>query len=103
MEKSQQQVILDDFSLKGWGTRKIQKELTDTLRSDVYSQVQISRWLARFSTGDSFSLNEARPGRPFSILGPPLEHFKEKFSFASARIIAMHFNVSHSTVKDILS
>jgi hypothetical protein len=34
-------------------------------------------------------------------LGPPLKHFLEKFPLASARIIAMHFNVSHSAVKDI--
>jgi DNA-binding CsgD family transcriptional regulator len=36
-------------------------------------------------------------------LEPPLEHFLEKFPFASAPIIAMHFNISHSTVKNILS
>jgi hypothetical protein len=36
-------------------------------------------------------------------LGPLLEHFLEKFPFASASIIATHFNVSHFTVKDILS
>jgi hypothetical protein len=32
-----------------------------------------------------------------------VEHFLEKFPFASARRIAMHFNVSHSKVKNILS
>jgi hypothetical protein len=37
------------------------------------------------------------------MLGPPLEHFLEKFPFASARITAMHFNASHSTRKDIWS
>jgi hypothetical protein len=36
-------------------------------------------------------------------LKPRLEHFPEKFPFANARITEMHFNVSHSTVKDILS
>jgi hypothetical protein len=36
-------------------------------------------------------------------LEPPLENFLEKFLFANARIIVMHFNVSHSTVQDILS
>jgi hypothetical protein len=50
MEKSQQRVIVYSFSLKGW-PRKIQKELTNALGSDGYSQVQISRWLARFSSG----------------------------------------------------
>jgi hypothetical protein len=103
MEKSQQRVIIYYFSLKSWGARKIQKEFTDTLGSDVYSQVQISRWLARFSTDDISCLDEPRPRRPLSILGPPLEHFMEKFQFVNACIIAMHFNVSHSTVKDILS
>jgi hypothetical protein len=51
MEKSQQRGMIDEFLLKGWSTRKISKELTDTLGSDVYSQAQISRGLARFSTG----------------------------------------------------
>jgi hypothetical protein len=103
MEKSQQRVIIDYFLLKGWGARKIQKELTDTLGSDVYSQAQISGWLTCFSTGDISCLDEARPGRPLSILGPPLEHFLEKFPFASVRIMAMHFNISHYIVKNILS
>jgi hypothetical protein len=31
-----------------------------------------------------------------------LEHFLEKFPFASARIITVHFNGSHFIVKDIL-
>jgi hypothetical protein len=103
MEKSQQRVIIYYFSLKGWGARKIQKKLIDTFGSDGYSQAQISPWLARFCTGDISCFDEARPGRPLLILGRPLKHFLEKFPFASARTITMQFNVSHSTVKDILS
>jgi hypothetical protein len=101
MEKSQRRVIIYSFLLKGWGARKIQKELTDTLGPDVYFQAKISRWFARFSTGDISCLDEARPGRLFSILGPWLEHFLEKFPFASAHIIGMYFNASHSTVQNI--
>jgi hypothetical protein len=52
---------------------------------------------------DISCLDEARLRRSLSILKPPLEHFLEKFPFASARIIAVHFNVSYSTVKDMLS
>jgi hypothetical protein len=100
MEISQQRVFLYYFSLKGWGAGKIQKELTDALGSDVYLQAQISRWLARFSTGDISCLDEARTGRPLSILERPLEHFLAKFPFASACTIAMHFNESHSIVKE---
>jgi hypothetical protein len=96
MEKSPGRVIPDYFSLKGWDARKIQKELTDTLGPDIDSQAQISRWLVRFSQCDISSLDEARRGRPLSILGPQLE----KLRFASARILAAHFNVSHSVVKD---
>jgi len=55
------------------------------------------------SPGDISCLDDTRPARPLSILGPPLGHFLEKFSFASARIIAMSFNVSYCTVKDIFS
>jgi transposase len=68
MEKSQRRMIINYFSLKGWSAQKIQKEITDTLGSDVRSQAQISRWLARFSLGDISCLDEARPGRPLSIL-----------------------------------
>jgi hypothetical protein len=41
MEKSQQRAIIYYFSLKGRVAWKIQKELTDTLGSDIYSQAQI--------------------------------------------------------------
>jgi hypothetical protein len=68
MEKSQQRVIIYHFSLKGWGARKIQNELMDALRLDVYLQAQISQWLAPFSVGDISCLDETRPGRPLSIL-----------------------------------
>jgi hypothetical protein len=101
-EKSQQREIIYGFSLKGWPAPKVQKKLADTLGSHVYSQAQISRWLARLNPGNISCLDEARPGRPLSILGLPLEHFLEKFPFASARIITVHFNGSHSIVKDIL-
>jgi hypothetical protein len=47
--------------------------------------------------------DEARHGRPLSTLGSALEHFLETLPVASARIIAMHFNVSHSIITDILS
>jgi hypothetical protein len=53
--------------------------------------------------GDISSLDEARLRRALSILGPPLDHFLEKFPFARVRIIAMHFNVTHFRVKDIFS
>jgi hypothetical protein len=103
MEKTQPREIVYCFSLKGWRARKIQKELTDPHGSDEYSQAQIPRRLARFSKGDIFCLDDVRAGRALSILGPPLEYFLRKFQFASARIIAMHFNASHSMAKDILS
>jgi hypothetical protein len=43
MEKSQERGIIYYFSLKDWDARTIQKELTDTLGSDEYSQIEISR------------------------------------------------------------
>jgi SNF family Na+-dependent transporter len=67
MEKSQQRVLIYYFSLKGWSTRTIQKELTDTYGSDGSSQTQISQWFARFSTGKISWLDEARAGRRLSI------------------------------------
>jgi hypothetical protein len=63
MEKSRQQVIIDDFSLKGLGDRTTQKELTDRFGSNVYSQARISPGLARFGTGDISCLDEGRLGR----------------------------------------
>jgi hypothetical protein len=73
MEASQQRVLIYYFSLKGWGARKIQKEFTDAFDSGAYLQTQISRSLAHFSTNDISCLDEARPGRQLSILGPPLK------------------------------
>jgi hypothetical protein len=69
----------------------------------LYSQAEISRWLVSFTTGVISCLDGVRPGRLLSILEQPLENLLENFPFASARIISMHFNVLHSTVKDILS
>jgi len=63
----------------------------------------VSSWITRFSTGDISCLDEPRPGRPLSNSRSPLQHFSEKYTRASAWIIAMHFNVSHTAVKDILS
>jgi hypothetical protein len=100
METSQQRAIIYYFSLKAWSIPTIQKELTDIFASDVYSQAQISRWLAGFGTGGISCLAEARSGRPLSILEPSLEHFWEKFPFVRVPVITMHFNRSHFKVQN---
>jgi hypothetical protein len=102
-EKSQQAGMIDHSLLKGWSAHKIQKELAETVGADAYSHPQVSRWLTRFSTGEISCLDEPRTSRSLSNFGPPLERFSAKFPFATARIIAMHFNVSHTTVKDMIS
>jgi hypothetical protein len=59
-------------------------------------------WLRKFNSGDLSCLNENRPGRPLTILGPVLKKFLDKHPFASAKILSRHFDISPPTVKEIL-
>jgi hypothetical protein len=62
----------------------------------------VKRWLREFKSSDLSYLDENSPGRPFTLLGPVLKKFLDKFPFASANLLSRHFDISPPTVKDIL-
>jgi transposase len=63
----------------------------------------VQRWLRRFKAGDTSLEDAERPGKPMLMMGDSFRTFLEKSQFASAKIMSEHFDVSHATVKEILS
>jgi hypothetical protein len=92
MEKSGQRFVAKFFFLKGLGSKEIQRKLTAVLGSTAYSLIQIKEWRARFKTGDLSCEDKFRLGRPPRVLGKALSDFLKYFLFATAGIIAQHFN-----------
>jgi hypothetical protein len=72
-----------------------------TLGDDAYGLSQIKIGLQRFRTGDLSCSDLPRAGRPLLTLRPQVEAFLQKYPFASARIIAKHFLMTVSIVKEI--
>jgi hypothetical protein len=74
--------------LKGWGAKRIHKELMTTLGDNSYAVSQIKTWLQKFRNGDLSCKDSPRSGQPLFTLGPQLEAFMQKYPFAGARAIA---------------
>jgi len=102
MEKREQRFVIKFFFLKGLGSKKIHRKLQDTIGESAYCLAEVKFWLARFREGDLSCEDHERVGRPLAVLGTVLHKFLTKHPFASARIMAEHFNLSHPTVKEIL-
>jgi hypothetical protein len=66
------------------------------------SNASVKRCIRKLKNGDFSCENESRPGRCMSILGPVLQKFLERYPFSGAKVIARHFRISPSTVKEIL-
>jgi hypothetical protein len=94
MEKSEQRFIIKFLFLKGLGAKAIHRELIAVLASTAYSPSQVKEWRARFAIGDLSCQDQFRTGRSPHVLGKDLSDFLEEFPFASAAIIAEHFNQS---------
>jgi hypothetical protein len=52
MEKEEQRFAMKLLWLKGWGAKKIHKELMSILGDGSYGVSQIKIWLQRFRVGD---------------------------------------------------
>jgi hypothetical protein len=102
MEQHEQRFVIKYFWLKQWGCKAIHHELTSALGGSAYSLSQVKYWTRKFKNGQLDCLDEIRPGRPLSGLGTVLEDFLKQFPFATARIMARHFRLSPTTIKDIL-
>jgi hypothetical protein len=53
------------------GKQKDHSRTGSTFQGSVLSRATVKRWLRKFKSGDLSCLDENRPGRPLTILGPP--------------------------------
>jgi hypothetical protein len=74
MNEFEQRFIVMYFRLKGWGNIRITAELESTFQGSVLSRAIVKQWPPKFKSGDLSCLDENRPGRPLTILGPPKRH-----------------------------
>jgi hypothetical protein len=102
MNKFEHRFIIKYFHLKGWGNRRITAELESTFQGSALPRATVKRWLRKFKSGDLSCLDENRPDRPLTILERVLKKFLDKYSFASAKALSRHFDISPPTVKKIL-
>jgi transposase len=102
MEKSEQRFVMKFLFIKGLSAKTIHRELTGVLGATAFSLSQVKEWRSSFAAGDLSGQDQIRRGRPRHVLGKPLSDFLEEFPFASAEIIAQHFNQSTHTINEIL-
>jgi hypothetical protein len=102
MEKEQQRFVMKFLWLKGWGAKRIHKRLMSTLGDDSERVSQIKIWVRKFRNGDLSGKQSQRSGRLLLTLGPQLEAFTPKYSFARARGSAQHYLMMVPRTKDIL-
>jgi hypothetical protein len=97
--KEEERFVAEFLCLKGWGAKRIHKELTSTLGDDSYRVSQIKIWLQKFRTGDFSCKDSPSFGRPLLTLEPQLETFMQKYPFTSARVIAQNFLTTIPMIK----
>jgi hypothetical protein len=71
-----------------------------TLQDNAISLSIVKKWLRRFKSGDFSCGDEERPGRSLISLGPALQRFLKKFPFMSVRVMAGHFSVNRTAIKN---
>jgi hypothetical protein len=102
MEKEKQRFVMRFLWLKGWGAKRIHEKLISTLGDDSYEVSQIKIRLLKFRNGDLSCKDSSRSGRPLLTLGQQLWACLQKYTFASPRVIAQHFLMTVSTIKNVL-
>jgi transposase len=103
MDEWGQRFVVKFFWLQEQGSKIIHAPLRGTLGNLAVSLPTVKQWLRRFREGDSSCKDRNRPGRPPAILRDVLSKLLSKYLFPSAKNIASHFDISVSTVKDLLA
>jgi hypothetical protein len=103
MEKREQRFVITFLWLRGERPRQICQELFATLGNDASFEAWFRCWVRRFASGDTRREDISRAGRPLTDLVKLLRLFFDDYPFASARVLSRHFNVSATTVKEILA
>jgi hypothetical protein len=101
MDQIEQRVMVQNFFLKGHGSKLIHKELVPAFQDNAISLATLKNWLTRFKSGDLSCGNEEWSRRPLISLDLILQCFLKKFPFASARVMTEHFWVDQATIKSI--
>jgi histone-lysine N-methyltransferase SETMAR len=102
MNEHKQRFEIKFIWLQEHGSKVIHAQLRGILGPCAVSLPTVKRWLRRFRAGDTSCEDQPRSGRPLAILGDVLGKFLSKHPFASAKIMAAHFNLTPTTVKEIL-
>jgi transposase len=103
MDELEQCFIIKFLWLQEQRSKAIHAHLWGTLGDRVVSLPPVKRWLRRFREGDTSCGGRNRAGRPLTILRDAWSKFLSKYPFASAKNIASHFDISVSTMQDLLA
>jgi transposase len=103
MDEREQRFAINFLWLQEQGSKAIHAHLRGTLGDLTASLPAVKRWLRRFREGDTSCENSNRAGKLDTIFGDVLLKFFSKCPFASAKNITSHFDISVSTVKDLLA
>jgi transposase len=102
MDEREQHFVIKFLWLQEQGSKEIHVHLRGTLGDLAVSLLTVKRCLRRFREGDTSCKLRNRARRPLTILGDALLKFLSKYPFASPKNIASQFDISVSTVKDLL-
>jgi transposase len=102
MDEREQYMVIEFLWRQEHGTKVIHTHWRGTLGAATESLPTVRRWMHRFREGDTSCEDKSRLDEPIIILEDFLSNFILKYSFVSAKIIAKHFDISGSTVKDLL-
>jgi transposase len=103
MDEREQRFVIKSLWLQEQGSKAIHAHLRGTLGDLAMSLPGVKRWLRRFREGDTSCEDRNRAGEPLTNLRDVLSKFFSKYSCASAKNITSHFDISVSTVTDLLA
>jgi hypothetical protein len=102
MDEREQGFAIKFLWLQEQGSKAIHTHLRGTPGDLTVSLPPVKQRLRRFREGDTSCEDRIRARRPLTILGDVLSKFVFKYPFASAKNIVSHFDMSISTVKNLL-
>jgi transposase len=102
INRIEQRMMVKYFFLKRHGSKLIHKELVSKFQDSAISLSTLKNWLRRFKSGDLSYSDEKLPGRPLLSLDLTLQRFLKRFSFVNIRVMASHFSMDRSTIKNII-
>jgi transposase len=103
MDEREQHFVIKFLWLQEQGSKVIPAHVRGTLGNLAVSLPTVKWWLHRFREGDTSCEDRNRAERPLTILGEVLSKLLSKYSFVSAKNIASHFDISVSTVNDLIT